>query len=100
VPQDTTFVVAYAERTTLDGTHAKEILESRRFKTYEGAAAYLDRFGHTGRAIVGLDPKQTPVPIEPLTRVRMIHESPGAPPPAVRIFEYLDRGRGERPPLR
>jgi dolichyl-diphosphooligosaccharide--protein glycosyltransferase len=88
VPQDTTYVVAYAERQMPDGTRAKEILESRRFKTYEGAAAYLDRYGHTGRTIVGLDPKQTPVPIEPLTRLRMVHESPGPPPPAVRIFEY------------
>jgi oligosaccharyl transferase (archaeosortase A-associated) len=88
VPQDTTFIVAYAERPNPDGTRSKEILESRRFKTYESAVAYLDRFGHTGRTIVGLDPKQTPVPIEPLTRVRLVHESPGAPPPAVRIFEY------------
>jgi hypothetical protein len=88
VPQDTTFVVAYAERQLPDGTRGKEILESRRFKTYESAVAYLDRFGHTGRAIVGLEPRQTPVPIAPLTRLRLIHESPGAPPAAVRIFEY------------
>jgi hypothetical protein len=87
VPQDTTYVVTYAERSLPDGTRGKEILESRRFKTYAGAAAYLDRHGHTGRAIVGLDPKQTPVPIEPLARFRLVHESPG-PLPAVRIFEY------------
>jgi hypothetical protein len=90
VPRDATYVVAYAERQLPDGTRGKEILESRRFKTYEGAVAYLDRFGHTGRTIVGLDPKQTPVPIEPLTRLRLLHESPGAPP-AVRIFEYPGR---------
>jgi dolichyl-diphosphooligosaccharide--protein glycosyltransferase len=89
VPQDSTYVIAYAERTTPDGTRGKEILESRRFKTYEGAVTYLDRVGHTGRTIVGLDPKQTPVPLEPLMRLRMIHESPGAPPPTVRIFEVL-----------
>ena len=89
-PQDSTFVITYAERQLPDGTRGKEILESRRFKTYEGAVAYLDRFGHTSRAIVGLDPKQTPVPIEPLTRLRFIHESPGTPP-AVRIFEYPGR---------
>jgi hypothetical protein len=87
VPQDTTYVVAYAERQLPDGTRGKEILESRRFRTYEGAVAHLDRFGHAGRTIVGLDPKQTPVPIEPLTRFRFLHASPGAPP-AVRIFEY------------
>jgi len=52
--------------------------------------AFLDRFGHTGRAIVGLDPKQTPVPLESLTRLRLVHESSGAPP-AVRIFEYSVR---------
>jgi dolichyl-diphosphooligosaccharide--protein glycosyltransferase len=89
VPKDTTFVVAYAERPMPDGTRAKEILESRRFKTYASAAAYLDRFGHTGRAIVGLEPRQTPVPIEPLTRLKLIHDSPGTPPPPVRIFRYL-----------
>jgi dolichyl-diphosphooligosaccharide--protein glycosyltransferase len=90
VPRDTTYVVAYAERALPDGTRGKEILESRRFKTYEGAVAYLDRVGHTGRAIVGLDPQQTPVPIAPLTRLRLLHDSPGAPP-AVRIFEYPAR---------
>ena len=90
VPRDTTYVVAYAERELPDGTRGKEILESRRFKTYEGAVAYLDRFGHTGRAIVGLDPQQTPVPIPPLTRFRLLHDSPGTPP-AVRIFEYPAR---------
>jgi oligosaccharyl transferase (archaeosortase A-associated) len=87
-PQDSTFVVTYAERPMPDGTRAKEIVESHRFKTYEDAVAYLDRAGHTGRAIVGLDPKLPPVPIEPLTRFRLLHESPGALP-AVRIFRYL-----------
>jgi hypothetical protein len=87
VPRDTTYVVAFAERGLPDGSRGKEILESRRFKTYEGAVAYLDRYGRTGRAIVGLDPQQTPVPIEPLTRFRLLHESPDTPP-AVRIFEY------------
>ncbi len=88
--QDTTYVVTYAERSMPDGTRGKEILESRRFKTYEAAVAYLDRFGHTGRTIVGLDPKQTPVPLDPLTRLRFIHESSNSPP-AVRIFEYTGR---------
>jgi hypothetical protein len=88
VPRDSTYVITYAERANPDGTRSKEILESRRFKTYEAAAAYLERQGHAGRAIVGLDPKQTPVPLEPLTRFRLLHESPTSPP-AVRIFEYL-----------
>jgi oligosaccharyl transferase (archaeosortase A-associated) len=86
-PQDTTYVITYVERSLPDGTRGKEIVESQRFKTYEAAVAFLDRFGHTGRAIVGLDPRQTPVPIAPLTRLRLVHESPGTPP-AVRIFEY------------
>src|SRR5919106_2722292 len=80
VPQDSTFVVTYAERPMPDGTRAKEIVESRRFKTYEEAVAYLDRAGHAGRVIVGLDPKQTPVPLAPLARFRLRHESPGALP--------------------
>jgi dolichyl-diphosphooligosaccharide--protein glycosyltransferase len=89
-PNDSTYVVTYVERTLPDGARGKEIVESRRFKTYEAAVTYLDRQGHTGRAIVGLDPKQTPVPIEPLTRLRLVHESPGESP-AVRIFEYPGR---------
>ena len=89
-PHDATYVVTYVERTLPDGTRGKEIVESQRFKTYEAAVAYLNRQGHTGRAIVGLDPKQTPVPIEPLTRLRLVHESPGESP-AVRIFEYPGR---------
>ena len=86
-PQDSTYVVTYAERTMPDGTRGKEILESRRFKTYESAAAYLDRFGHTGRTIVGLDPKQTPVPIEPAPALPPPPQSPGDTPrrPHLRI---------------
>ena len=89
-PKDTTYVITYRDHPNADGTVGKEILESRRFKTYEGAAAYLDRFGHTGRLIVGLNPKESPVPIEPLTRFRMVHESAGDAP-AVRVFEYLKK---------
>lgn len=88
VPKDTTYVVTYRDHPNPDGTKSKEILESRRFKTYEGAAAYLDRHGHTGRLIVGLSPRESPVPIVPLTRFRLIHESPGGAP-AVRVFEYV-----------
>ncbi|HEY2996390.1 MAG TPA: oligosaccharyl transferase, archaeosortase A system-associated [Methylomirabilota bacterium] len=88
VPKDTTYVITYRDHPNGDGTTSKEILESLRFKTYEGATAYLDRKGHTGRLIVGLNPKESPVPIEPLTRFRLIHESPGGAP-AVRVFEYL-----------
>jgi dolichyl-diphosphooligosaccharide--protein glycosyltransferase len=88
VPRDSTYVFTYAEGPQADGTIAKEILEAQRFKTYEDAVVYLDRVGHTNRVIGGLDPELTPVPLEPLTRLRLIHESPAAPP-AVRIFEYL-----------
>jgi len=90
VPKDTTYVILYRDHPNADGTTNKEILESRRFKTYEGAAAYLDRYGHTGKLIVGLNPKESPVPIEPLTRFRLIHESSGGAP-AVRVFEYLKK---------
>jgi asparagine N-glycosylation enzyme membrane subunit Stt3 len=88
VPKDTTYVVTYRDHANADGTTSKEILESRRFKTYEGATAWMDRMGHTGRTIVGLDPKQTPVPLAAVTRLRLVHESSDVPP-AVRIFEYL-----------
>jgi len=88
VPKDTTYVITYRDHPNADGTTSKEILESRRFKTYEGAAGYLDRYGHTGRLVVGLNPKESPVPIEPLRRFRLIHESAGGAP-AVRVFEYV-----------
>jgi hypothetical protein len=88
IPQDSTYVVTYVERSSADGGRTKEVLESRRFSTYEAAVAYLDRAGHSGRTIVGLDTRQTPVPIEPLTRFHLLHESSGASP-AARIFEYL-----------
>jgi hypothetical protein len=87
-PQDSTYVVAYVERSSPGGARVKELVESRRFKTYEAAAAYLDRAGHGGRTIGGLDPRQSPVPIAPLTRLRLLHDSPGAPS-AVRIFESI-----------
>jgi len=87
VPKDTTYVITYRDHKNADGTVNKEILESRRFKTYEGAVAFIDRQGHTGRLIVGLNPKESPAPVEPLTRFTLIHESPGGTP-AVRVFEY------------
>jgi len=88
VPKDTTYVITYRDHKNADGSVNKEILESRRFKTHEGAVAFIDRQGHTGRLIVGLNPKESPVPIEPLTRFKLIHESPGGAP-AVRVFQYL-----------
>jgi dolichyl-diphosphooligosaccharide--protein glycosyltransferase len=87
-PRDTTYVVTFREHANPDGTTSKEIVESRRFKTYEAAVAHIDQHGQTGRVIVGLSPRQSPVPIEPLTRFRLIHESAGTTP-AVKIFEYL-----------
>lgn len=89
-PDDSTFVVTYVERDMPDGTRAKELVALQRFRTYAAAAAHLDRTGHAGRALVGFDSRQTPVPIEALTRFRFLHESPGHPP-AVRIFEYTGR---------
>jgi len=86
-PQDTTYVITYRDHKNADGPVNKEILESRRFKTHEDAVAFIDRQGHTGRLIVGLNPTESPVPIAPLTHFRLIHESPGGTP-AVRVFEY------------
>jgi dolichyl-diphosphooligosaccharide--protein glycosyltransferase len=88
VPRDSTYVLTYAERRGADGAIVKEALDTQRFRTYEDALGYLDHAGHANRVIGGLDPELTPVPLEPLTRLRLIHESP-MPPPAVRIFEYL-----------
>ena len=53
-----------------------ELDEDDALELAEGEAAG-DRYGHTGREIVGLYPKQTPVPIEPRRRFRLLHESPG-----------------------
>jgi dolichyl-diphosphooligosaccharide--protein glycosyltransferase len=88
VPRDSTYVFTLAEGPPADGAIGKQILEAQRFTTYEDALAYLDRVGHAGRVIGGLHPELTPVPLEPLTRLRLIHDSPAAPPTA-RIFEYL-----------
>jgi oligosaccharyl transferase (archaeosortase A-associated) len=88
VPRDSTYVLTYADRPRADGATVKEILESHRFETYEDAVSHLDRVGHANRVMGGLDPTLTPVPLEPLTRLSVIHESPVAPP-ALRVFEYL-----------
>jgi dolichyl-phosphooligosaccharide-protein glycotransferase len=87
-PQDSTYVVTYDGREPPDGTLGRAVLEWRRFRTYEDAVVYLDRVGRAGRALVGIDPTRTPVPIEPLMQLRLVHESAG-PRPAVRVFEYL-----------
>ena len=58
----------YIDRAQLILAQLRRIGIRGTLKTYESAAAYLDRTGHSGRTIVGLEPRQTPVPLAPLTR--------------------------------
>jgi dolichyl-diphosphooligosaccharide--protein glycosyltransferase len=93
---DAAWVVKVADRTRDDGTRFREVLEARKFKTYEGAAAFLAGHPDGGYRLVGPDPRVPCVPIEAVSGYRLIHESPDAAErpsgtPSVRIFEYLSR---------
>jgi len=84
IPQDSTYV----ERSSPDGGRRRSFSSrdaSRR--TRPPSPTWTAPVTAAGRSSAWT-PKQTPVPIEPLTRFRLLHEATGTPP-AVRIFEYV-----------
>lgn len=105
VPHDSTWVIAYAEKTDLEGRFYKEMSSAKKFATYEEAQSYLASQPAANHRIVSLNPFVSCVPLEALKRYKLVYKSPTAifspdhspskllPPqheiPQVQIFEYL-----------
>jgi dolichyl-diphosphooligosaccharide--protein glycosyltransferase len=95
IPQNSTLVISYVEKTAKNGVRYKEISYSHQFATYDEAKSYLDSQTGSNYRIVGNDPFASPVPLEKLNNYKLIYESPSKVEPVqgtttsyVKIFEY------------
>ncbi len=94
VPNNSTWVITFMERTEESGARVKEILTSQRFATYDEARAFVATQQGQNVRIVGTDPLASCVPLERLERFSLVHGSPSAigagqlKLPWVQIYEY------------
>ncbi|MFA5054802.1 MAG: oligosaccharyl transferase, archaeosortase A system-associated [Dehalococcoidia bacterium] len=95
VPNNSTFVILYAEDTDSSGEKYRYIADvannGKAFTTYEEALGFLD--DHPDYILIGLDPFSSPIPIDALEEYELIHSSPtpncvGQNYPYVKVFEY------------
>jgi oligosaccharyl transferase (archaeosortase A-associated) len=88
-PDNSTWVISYADRVSGDGRPFREIVESRLFAGFAAAQTYREGLGDGPHRIVGLDPDRTCVPLPALVRFDLVHAEPAdaSSPPAVRIFQ-------------
>ena len=90
-PSNATTVITIADRVDTNGVRFREILTQETFATYEAARQAVDASaGHA--TIVGLDPWQSAVPIEPLQAFVEVYaartsEQKPTEGPWVRVFE-------------
>jgi dolichyl-diphosphooligosaccharide--protein glycosyltransferase len=97
VPDHSTWVVSYKERTDERGEQYKEISSSQSFANYEEAEAYLSSQTSPNYRIVGTAPFISPVPLEELEHYKLTYQSDllvrlqegEETISAVKIFEYL-----------
>ena len=90
-PEDTgPVVVSFREIPTAQGPR-REVLDSRAFRTYPEATAYLAELGPGSHVIASRSPLRTCVPLQPLEGLHLVHEADsGLRPfgtPSVRVFE-------------
>jgi len=87
-------VIGYREFTAQDGRRYKEIIENRKFTSYQAAQEFIS--GNSGKnyIIAGEDPNQSPVPLDELKEYKLVYSSAhkvGAgskSQPNIKIFEY------------
>ena len=95
VPDNSTWVISYTERTDERGEQYKEISSYQSFATYEEAEAYLGNQTSPNYKIVSGNPFISPVPLEELEHYKLVHQSyiekelwGSETIPYVQIFEY------------
>jgi oligosaccharyl transferase (archaeosortase A-associated) len=86
-PDHSTWVITFADRVSKEGTPYREIVQSKQFPDYAGAAAYRDSLGPGPHRLVGLDPDKTCAPLPALGELRLMHQESGSPGSGVRVFE-------------
>ena len=96
-PSNSTYAIAYEQRTAVDGNKYKVITDmangGQPFATYDEAEAFVQ--AHPDYIIVGMNPFTSPVPLEELEHYRLVHKSPNTlfkqgddTVSLVEVFEY------------
>ena len=95
VPENSTHVISYEDRTARGGEPYKAITSVRSFATYEDAVEFLEEQTDPNFLMMGYSQLRSPVPLEKLEHYELVHASvPPTPGPGqvalseVRIFEY------------
>ncbi|MCJ7744449.1 MAG: oligosaccharyl transferase, archaeosortase A system-associated, partial [Dehalococcoidales bacterium] len=96
VTPESTLVISYQEMADQKGNLYKVITSQEQFNSYEEAEAYIASQTSGNYRIVGTDPMVSPVPLEALSRYKLVFGSDNitlgsASVPAVKIFEFTDR---------
>jgi len=86
--ENATAVFSYQERVDIQGRSYKEITSWRPFSSYEEARDFIADHASENYRIVGLDPFNSPVPLEKLEHYRLVYAS--SSPSPVKIFEYTE----------
>lgn len=97
VPNNSTLVVSYTEKTNRRGVKYKEITDLRQFATYGEACTFLQQLEDpSSYRIVGNNPLISPVPLEKLEHYELIYSSANIVAARdhetiseVEIFEYM-----------
>ncbi|MGB2799549.1 MAG: oligosaccharyl transferase, archaeosortase A system-associated [Dehalococcoidia bacterium] len=100
VPENSTWVISYVEKTDEQGNKYKVISDvandGEPFATYEEAEAYLGNQSSPNYKIVGPNPFNNPVPLEKLEHYTLVYQSSmlvrlsgNETVPYVQIFEYV-----------
>jgi len=86
--ENATVVLSYQERVDIQGRSYKEITSWRTFSSYEEARDVIADHPSENYRIVGLDPFNSPVPLEKLEHYQRVYAS--SSPSPVKIFEYTE----------
>jgi len=86
--ENATVVLSYQERVDIQGRSYKEITSWRTFSSYEEARDVIADHASENYRIVGLDPFNSPVPLEKLEHYQLVYAS--SSPYPVKIFEYTE----------
>jgi hypothetical protein len=89
-----TLVMSFQDQVTSDGQKFKEITGLKSFKNYKEADSFISSQKQGHYRIIGTDPLVSPVPLDQLSRYKLIYQSEekasagSTPLPAIKIFEY------------
>ncbi len=86
--ENATIVLSYREMVDRQGRSYKEITSWKPFSSYEEARDFIAGHASENYRIVGLDPFNSPVPLEKLEHYERVYAS--SSPYPVKIFEYTE----------